>query len=398
MRRSELSQHVTGRPTSMFAPDMVAQLPALRSALGGARVVVVGAAGSIGAATVRVLARFPLRRLVLCDVNENGLVELLRDLRSQREPIAAEVVRVAPLDAGAPAMATLVRDEPVPDFVLNFAASKHVRAERDVPSLLHLLKTNVLLQTRLQHWFGGPATRRFSVSTDKAANPVSLMGASKRLMEHVLFGQGAEAALAVTARFANVAFSAGSLLESWTYRYEKGQAMAVPRGVRRYFVSEAEAGELCTLAAVLGPGGHVLVPVLNPTIDMRPMVDVLGDVLAAWGRSPRLVPDEAAARIAEPTMYDWPVLVTDPDTPGEKSYEEFVGAGERAEPTVFAALQAIRPTAVPTDLLSAIVRQVEAWCANPPATLSKADIVECLGAAVPELRHIESARSLDDRM
>jgi len=97
-------------------------------------------------------------------------------------------------------------------------------------------------------------------------------------------------------------------------------------------------------------------------------------------------------------MHDWPVLVTDPDTPGEKSYEEFVGAGERAEPTAFAALQAIRPTAVPTDLLSAIVRQIEAWCANPPATLSKADIVECLGAAVPELRHIESACSLDDRM
>lgn len=398
MQRSELSQRVTGRTTSLFAPDVAAHHEALSRALANAAVVVVGAAGSIGSATVRELVRFPLRRLVLVDVNENGLVELLRDLRSRRDPVAAASIRVAPIDAGSPAMAALAHDEAAPDFVLNFAASKHVRAERDVPSLLHMMRTNVLVPQRLQQWFDAPQTRRFAVSTDKAANPVSLMGATKRLMEHVLLSADSDAAPATTARFANVAFSAGSLLESWLFRLEKEQAMAVPRAVRRFFVSEREAGELCLLAAVLGPAGCVLVPTLDPTADLRPLVDVLTDVLSWFGRVPRVVPDEDAARAAVPAPGEWPVLLTDADTPGEKPYEEFVGAGEVAEPTAFTALQAIRPARLASTALRDVLEQIGAWCHQPPGGLRKADIVACLATAIPELRHSDAVRSLDERM
>ena len=398
MRRSELGSVVTGRAVSLFAADMKQGYEDLRISLDGAHVVVVGAAGSIGAATVRVLSRFALRRLVLCDINENGLVELLRDLRSQREPMAVRELRVAPLDAGSPAMGILAEEEGAPDLLLNFAASKHVRAERDVPSLLHMLATNILLQRRLQYWFGDDRTRRFAVSTDKAANPVSLMGASKRLMEHVLFHRDGTDGKATTARFANVAFSAGSLLESWLYRYEKGQAMAVPRDVKRYFVSEAEAGELCTLAAVLGPVGHVLVPTLDPSEDLRPMVDVLTDVLAVWGRVPRIVADEAEARAIEPGRFDWPVLITLADTAGEKPYEEFIGRGERAEATRFTALRAILAARPESDVVDEVVAQIVEWCASPPSGLGKKDIAACLARAIPELSHIESFKSLDQRM
>lgn len=397
MQRSVLNQRVTGRATSLFAADRAAHQHALHEVLDGARVVVVGAAGSIGSATVRVLSQFPLRRLVLCDSNENGLVEVLRDLRSGRHPLRAASVRVAPLNAGAPAMALLAQEEAEPDLLLNFAASKHVRAERDVPSLLHMLETNVLVQQRLQAWFCGPRTRRFAVSTDKAANPVSLMGASKRLMEQVVL-HGQPDGPAVTTRFANVAFSAGSLLESWLFRFEKQQAMAVPEGVRRFFVSEEEAGDLCTLAAVLGTPGHVLIPTLDPSRDSRPLRDVLTDVLDVLGRVPRIVPDEDTARRTAPTDREWPVLITPADTAGEKPYEEFVGAGEHATPSAFTTLALVRPAPVSPDLLATVLAQIAAWCAAPPAALSKRDIVRCLATAVPELRHLESDRSLDDRM
>jgi hypothetical protein len=142
----------------------------------------------------------------------------------------------------------------------------------------------------------------------------------------------------------------------------------------------------------------VLVPALDPSQDLRPLEDVLRDVLAAWGRTPHLVADEATARATAPTDATWPVLVTAPDTAGEKPYEEFVGAGERATPTAFSALHGIVPAAVEAAALHAVLDQLAAWCAHPPVGLAKSDIVACLAAAVPELRHMESARSLDDRM
>ena len=237
----------TGRARDLFEEDMRVADAALRRWVEGRRVLAIGAAGTIGAATVETLLPYAPSSIVAIDQNENALAELVRRLRSRPEGLGPIDFRTLPIDYGAPVMRRLIADEQPFDLVLHFAAIKHVRSEKDPYSLLQMIDTNIVKLVRLLSLLGdrGFAGRFFAVSTDKAANPSSFMGATKRVMEHVAFQIGADiapGAEVVSARFANVAFSNGSLLQSFEHRLALGQPLAAPRDTRRYFVSRREAG------------------------------------------------------------------------------------------------------------------------------------------------------------
>jgi FlaA1/EpsC-like NDP-sugar epimerase len=396
---------VTGRATELFADDLRNSHQELLTRIAGRRVLAIGAAGSLGSATIRELVAYGPRAVHVVDQSENSLAELVRDLRSGRASFNVQDFRALPLDYGAPAMRTFLRDNGPYDLVLNFAALKHVRTEKDLYSLIQLLDTNLVKQARFMRWMEdlGYSGRYFCVSTDKAANPVNLMGASKRMMEHFIFSRAIAPRWTgdvVSTRFANVAFSDGSLLDGWLRRLQKGQPLAAPLGTRRYFVSLREAGQICLLAAVLGPAGHLLVPRLDETTDLQDL-DVLAEkVLKRVGLTARRYDSEAEAkaRLADDLAVGaYPLLVTSLDTAGEKAYEEFVGEGETTIDVGFQALEAIPYVPCDYQALLQFIERVEALVRGE-RTESKDQIVRWIVDIVPNFNPVVADKTLDDRM
>ena len=330
-----LAAIATRRTRSMFAEACALREHEIAACLRGARVFVVGGAGSIGSATVRLISEHPTAALHVSDLSENYLADLVRELRNRPRGIRARDFRTYTLDYGGTAMAHLLANEPAFDVVLCFAAHKHVRGERDGYSLLSMVDTNLLKLARFKECVAthGHGKRLFSVSTDKAANPSSAMGASKRAMEDVLFGHATRRDMGVaTARFANVAFSNGSLLQAFLRGLGRGEPLAVPEATRRYFVSSEEAGHLCLLASLLADDGGIVIPDLDPEAELIELRTVAEGLLDRLGLEARFTHDEAeAGRLArERPAGVYPVLLTRLDTGGEKPYEEFVAAGETA--------------------------------------------------------------------
>jgi FlaA1/EpsC-like NDP-sugar epimerase len=400
--QAALDATVVGRESSLFAADIAANRALLRERIAGRRIMVVGGGGSIGSATTRLLLDFAPAAVHVVDQSENYLADLIRDLRSGAGVSADIDLRMLPIDYGSAIADRLIRDEAPYDLVLNFAALKHVRSEKDVYSLLQMLDTNIVRQARFKEWIArrGGCQRYFGVSTDKAANPTSLMGATKRLMEDVLFGTAADAPIAVTsARFANVAFSNGSLLQAWLRRLELGQPLAVPRDTRRYFVTQREAGEICLLASLLGRSGDIFIPRLDPARELQ-LLEVLAiRVLELHGLEAVTFSDEAEARQALSELRrrgKWPLLVTALDTSGEKPYEEFIGRGERSRELGLAALLAACHAGEPVGATQ-IARLARLVTCDDRAT-SKADIVAAIAAVMPNFSHTETGKSLDQRM
>ncbi len=396
---SDLAAAAVRRQGSLFDTDCATHADAVTARVQGKRVLVVGGAGSIGSATTAQLARFSPAQLHIVDTDENGLTELVRDLRSQGIVSDRTELRTTPLDAGSPTMVRLLQDNHGYDLVLNFAAVKHVRSEKDLLSLLRMLDVNLRVTRRLLENVAGTSERYFAVSTDKAANPVNLMGASKRAMEHLVLDE--DLGIEVTsARFANVAFSQGSLLDGWLRRLAKRQPWAVPAGVKRFFVTLEEAGQLCLLAATVTPAGKVVIPDLDPATEQRDLVEVTHDVLAVFGLRPDLHDDEDSARKAaqSPRPGTWPVLVTRLDTAGEKDHEEFVAAGDVVHDVGFAALKALTVPTADTAVLRATLAEVEAVLADPNQPVDVASITALIARIVPELDHKASTLTLDTRM
>lgn len=396
---SDLAAATVRRGTSLFDADCASHANTVAARVEGRRVLVVGGAGSIGAATTAQLAHFSPAQLHIVDTDENGLTELVRDLRSQGVVSHFTDLRTTPLDAGSPTMQRLLHDNDGYDLVLNFAAVKHVRSEKDVLSLLRMLDVNLRITRRLLESVAGTSDRYFAVSTDKAANPVNLMGASKRAMEHLVLDEdlGTEV---TSARFANVAFSQGSLLDGWLRRLAKRQPWAVPAGTRRFFVTLEEAGQLCLLAATAAPAGMVVIPDLDPATQLRDLVEVAHDVLGVLGLEPDLHDDEESARRAakSPRPGTWPVLVTRLDTAGEKNHEEFAAAGDVVHDVGFVALKALAVPAADRALLRATLAEVEALLADQNLPVDIAAITALISRMVPELNHQESSLTLDARM
>lgn len=393
-----LLARLLGRTQSLFAADLAGQEKALTKAIRESRILVVGAAGSIGQAFTLELARHAPKALHLVDLNENSLVELVRDLRARPLELPDDF-RTASLDFASQGFLKFAKAHGPHDVFLNFSALKHVRAERDPYSLMRMIEVNVLaLADYLAHPAARDLKRAFSVSTDKSVRPENLMGATKNLMEQALFAQ-ADRLVATSARFANVAFSAGSLLEGFEHRLAKGQPLAAPTDVRRYFITHAEAGQLCLLAGFLGTTRQVFFPKLDPKADLLGFDAIAKAFLAERGLAPRLCASEAEAKglAARGGLgKDWPCHFAPSDTTGEKSVEEFFRLSDALDLSAYGAVGiAQEPPPDPARLAAfrqtiARLGQAESW--------SKAEIAQAILAAVPELAHVEKGKSLDEKM
>ena len=400
----EIDYLVTRRKQSFFWSDLNAYSADITAKLSGRRVLVIGGGGSIGSATTRLLVDYAPSVVHVIDQNENYLVELVRYLRGRPLGLGNVDFRTLPIDYGSPIMERFLREAERPyEIVLNFAALKHVRSEKDIYSVLQMLDTNLMRHARFKRWLSkyGHGRLYFAVSTDKAANPTSLMGASKRLMEDLTFGlYAAEAQLTTSARFANVAFSNGSLLDGFLRRLVTRQPLAVPRDTRRYFISQIEAGELCLIAALLAPDKHIAFPNLNPLDELQSLESIAMRVLEHFGLTPQFYEDEEGARrdlerVARTGR--WPLLLTPLNTSGEKSYEEFVGEGETA---VDIGMKAIRAFChVPSR---AIDSKLFDWMAilidDAHRPVDKTRIVEQVGQALASFCHVDTGRNLDQRL
>jgi len=395
-----MTRAVTGRTHGLFAADLAAQRAVVSAAIQDRRVLVIGGAGSIGSATIQQLLPFAPAALAVLDTSENNLAELVRTLRSDACGARLDLA-VQPLDYGsALAHAWLAKQAPF-DLVLSFAALKHVRSERDAFSLLRMLEVNLLSADRFlaacrAHGHGDAGV--FLVSTDKAAEPASLMGASKRAMELLLWSHALPRA--TTTRFANVAFSDGSLPWGFLQRLAKRQPLAGPSDVRRYLVSPAEAGQLCLLAALCAPNRHVLVPELDPTRDAFGFDAVATAVLQAHGLQSVPYGDDASARAAverEAATGRWPVVFSPSTTSGEKAMEIFVGPGEQARDCGLVRCRAIPAAPVDRAALDEFLALVTSAVSGGPVP-EKAAIASALARVVPELHHIETGLSLDGKM
>ena len=402
----DMSKLATGRSLSLFLADVEARKSEISRVLLDKRVLVIGGAGSIGSSFIRQLSTFDPQVVHIVDQSENNLAELVRDLRSSPGGLSIPDFRTLPLDFGSSTMERFLRAQEPYDFVVNFAAIKHVRSEKDVFSLLQMIDTNVVKTARLLQWLGerGGTSSFFSVSTDKAANPVNLMGASKRLMEHVMFSGDIipDGSFNISsARFANVAFSDGSLLQSFLKRWEKRQPSAVPRSTRRFFVSLDEAGQICLLAAFCAPHKHLLIPKLDSDVDLCDLETIARSVLKKLGYEPHIYEDEAEARASildDLSHGRYPLLVTPLDTSGEKPYEEFVGEGEVAQDVGMQQLLGIPYKSAPAGTVAEFVQRVEAIINEARICVTKGDLIREMTSVVSELRHLETGTCLDQRM
>ncbi len=403
IRIEELSALATGRTKSLFSEDVTLFQDELRRQIEGSRVLAIGASGSIGAATVRQLVSFNPDALHVVDQNENSLVELVRDLRSRFQPAQLRDFRTLPLKLGSPILVRFLNEQRPYDTVLNFAALKHVRSEKDCYSILQMLETNVIQPLHLLESLAqrGGVRRYFCVSTDKAANPVNLMGASKRLMEHVIFSREAVGDVQIkvaSARFANVAFSDGSLLQGWLMRLAHRQPLAVPRDTRRYFVSLEEAGQICLLAAFIAPDRHLLVPRFRPD-EMLELSQLAVRVLERFGLKTKVLEDEDAARMAGAAPNgSYPLLLTPLDTSGEKAYEEFVGDGEESVDLALPHLLGVRYFPLQSGSLSEVLNRIEAMVHSPNVPVTREALIGEMKKLLPEFQHHASSKSLDQRL
>ena len=398
-----IGKFVTKREKSMFAGDIEANKEVLSREIKGKRACVIGGAGSIGSSFIKALLRFEPKQLIVVDLNENGLAELTRDLRSSADIKVPEDYRTYTLDFASPIFERIFREEMGFDIVANFSAHKHVRSERDKYSVQALIENNdikakKLMDLMMEH----KPSHFFCVSTDKAANPVNIMGASKRILEDLVMAYSKEFPV-TTARFANVAFSNGSLPDGWLHRLQKRQPLAAPTDVKRYFVSPEESGQICLLACILGNSGEIFFPKLGEE-QMLTFSSICDDFIQAQGLTKHLcASDEEAKQYAASlnvkplTFNDYPVVYTGSDTTGEKAYEEFYVVGEALNMTRFTSLGVIesspRHTMSEVDKLFAEFKEIFA-----KDDFTKAEVVEAIRQFIPTFEHIERGKNLDSKM
>lgn len=395
-----ISENVTERDRSLFADDISDNKDALKREIEGKKVLVIGGAGSIGSSFIRAILPFHPAKLTVVDLNENGLAELTRDLRSAEGMYVPDDYVTYTLDFDSPIFRRVFREAGGFDIVANFSAHKHVRSEKDRNSVQALLENNVVKAKRLLDLLETQPPRHFfCVSTDKAANPVNIMGASKRVMEDLIMSYSDKFKV-TTARFANVAFSNGSLPAGFMERVMKRQPIAAPEDVRRYFVSPEESGQICMLACILGRSGEVFFPKLGEEKMMR-FSTIADRFLHAMGYAPRLCgsDEEAkqfAASMAEDTK-EWPVVYFRSDTTGEKDFEEFYVEGEALDMNRFRSLGVIESSARRSSSdVDEFLAKLEAIFSEDDFT--KEDVVKALKEFVPNFEHEEKGRNLDQKM
>lgn len=395
-----INQFVTMRTCSMFYSDIEANRDALSKKIDGKSVLVIGGAGSIGSSFIKELLSFKPATLVVVDTNENALAELTRDLRSTKGIYVPKDYVPYPMDFASPVFAKMFIKRGGFDIVGNFSAHKHVRSEKDIYSVEALLQNNVLHAKLLLDLLAEyPPEEYFCVSTDKAANPVNIMGASKRIMEDVIFSYSDKFPVK-TARFANVAFSNGSLPAGFLARIQKLQPLSAPSDVRRYFVSPEESGQICMLACMLGNNREIFFPKLEEAQMMT--FDAIGtELLHEHGYE--VLPcssDEEAIDKAEDLKNGskyYPVHYSVSDTSGEKPFEEFVTNTETADMERFSSLGVIIGKKIP-DREKVEKLFIELNAAFTKEETTKEEVVRIMKEYLPNFEHIETGKSLDSKM
>lgn len=401
-----ISECVTHRPNSMFVPDIEANNELLLQEIQDKSVCVIGGAGSIGSSFIKALLPFHPAKLVVIDLNENGLAELTRDIRSTNGLFVPQDYRPYTLNFADPIFARIFREEEGFDIVANFSAHKHVRSEKDKNSVQALIENNDIKAKKLMDLLCEfPPKHFFCVSTDKAANPVNIMGASKRIMEDLVMAY-TDRFKVTTARFANVAFSNGSLPDGWLHRLQKKQPLAAPNDVKRYFVSPEESGQICMLACVLGKSGEVFFPKLGEN-QMLTFSAICDDFIKTNGlRKKECSSDEEAKKEAHSiddsqftihsSPIEYPVVYFKSDTTGEKAYEEFYVPGEKINMGRFRALGVIEEAYHrPMEEINAFFAKLEALFETD---FTKEDVVNAIKEFIPNFEHEEKGKNLDQKM
>lgn len=388
-----------GRDAELFARDVTAHEAELTETVRGSRFLVIGGAGSIGQAVTREIFRRDPKLLHVVDISENNMVELVRDLRSSIGYTSGEFATFA-IDAGSDIFDAFMASGPGYDYVLNLSALKHVRSEKDPYTLMRMVDVNIFNTDKTMRQAAGRGTRKyFCVSTDKAANPVNMMGASKRIMEYFLMRRSEEMPVS-TARFANVAFSDGSLLYGFNRRMEKDQPLAAPNDVRRYFVTPKEAGELCLMSTLLGNNRDLFFPKLDAEANLITFSEIAVRYLRVRGYEPVecASEDEARARVSElKARRQWPVYFFASDTTGEKDFEEFFMEGEALDLARFGSIGVIKNgpahDAARIERFESAVRSLRAR-----GSWTRGDLIDLFNDTIPEFAHKETGKFLDGRM
>ena len=388
-----------GRTEPLFDADIQRHETELSRLVQASRFLVIGGAGSIGQAVTREIFKRRPKALHVVDISENNMVELVRDIRSTLGYIDGDF-RTFAIDCGSREFDALMHAERGYDYVLNLSALKHVRSEKDPFTLMRMIEVNVLNTIRtIASAQAGGARKYFCVSTDKAANPVNMMGASKRIMEMFLM-RASESQAISTARFANVAFSDGSLLHGFNQRFAKRQPISAPNDVRRYFVTPQESGELCLSSCLLGENRDIFFPKLSEQLDLTRFSEIAVRYLEQLGFTPYecASEDEARDRAAELIAgKKWPVYFFASDTTGEKDFEEFYTGAETLDMDRFENLGVIKNEPVyDTSKLEQFLGTIDRLRGQP--TWDKPELVELFNFMIPEFQHKETGKYLDSRM
>jgi len=391
--------NLIGRSNPLFGGDVSHHNEDLKDLVRRSRFLVIGGAGSIGQAVTReIFKRNPLA-LHVVDISENNMVELVRDIRSTMGYIDGEF-RTFAIDCGSVEFEALMQSSSRYDYVLNLSALKHVRSEKDPFTLMRLIEVNILNTIKTLEMAKELGVKKyFCVSTDKAANPVNMMGASKRIMEMFLMRES-EAITISTARFANVAFSDGSLLHGFNQRFAKCQPITAPNDVRRYFVTPQESGELCLMSCLLGNNRDIFFPKLSEDLDLITFSDIAERYVKNLGFEPYHCSSEQEARDRSEELIKsklWPCYFFQSDTSGEKDFEEFFTANETLDMKRFKNLGVIKSEPV-YDSCQLEEFLVEISHLRHTKVWQKSQLVELFNRMVPDFQHKETGKFLDGRM
>jgi len=391
--------NLIGRERELFSKDISKHESELSQIISTSSFLVIGGAGSIGqAVTKEVFKRSPLK-LHVVDISENNLVELVRDIRSSFGYIDGEF-KTFSLDIGSIEYDAFIGSDGDYDYVLNLSALKHVRSEKDPYTLMRMIDVNIFnTEKTVQQSIKNGTKKYFCVSTDKAANPVNMMGASKRIMEMFLMRKSEQIKIS-TARFANVAFSDGSLLHGFDQRIKKQQPIVAPHDIKRYFVTPKESGELCLMSCIFGENRDIFFPKLSDDLNIISFADIAIKYLHNLGYKPHLCKDEDEARKLIKTLPKegkWPCLFTKSDTTGEKDFEEFFTENEILDMSRFENLGVIKNKIdYHEENLNAFIATIKTLKSNK--AWSKKEIIALFVKMIPNFSHKETGKYLDQKM
>ncbi|TVO35729.1 UDP-N-acetylglucosamine 4,6-dehydratase [Vibrio algivorus] len=388
-----------GRHSPLFSADIDTVEQALSFEVSQSRFLVLGGAGSIGQAVTKEIFKRNPKKLHVVDISENNMVELVRDIRSSLGYVNGDFQTFA-LDIGSIEYDAFIKADGQYDYVLNLSALKHVRSEKDPFTLMRMIDVNVFNTDKtIQQSIDSGVKKYFCVSTDKAANPVNMMGASKRIMEMFLMRKSEQISIS-TARFANVAFSDGSLLHGFNQRIQKRQPIVAPHDIKRYFVTPQESGELCLMSCIFGENRDIFFPKLSEALHLISFADISVKYLQQLGYEPHLCDSEEEARQLAHTLPEqgkWPCLFTASDTTGEKDFEEFFTDKEVLDMSRFENLGIIKNDGVYDQTLLALfenriseMKSNQAW--------SKEQMVDLFFTMIPDFGHKETDKYLDSKM